>query len=84
MNDAYALISRVHDPSTGRLAVVIAGVSPYGTRAAGEFVTGPGNFAEVLKQAQRNWAQKNLQIVIKSEIVDGSLGPPRVIASYAW
>ncbi len=83
-NDAYAIISRVHDPSTGQMVVALAGVSTNGTMAAGKFVSEARYLEQFDKTAPRNWQNKNLQIVIAAPIVDGSLGPPHVVSSYAW
>lgn len=82
--DAYAIISRVHDPSTGQMVVALAGVSTNGTTAAGRFVSEPRYLAEFAKSAPRNWQNQNLQIVIAAPIVDGSLGSPHVVSSYVW
>ncbi|MGH9575343.1 MAG: hypothetical protein ACRD40_17680 [Candidatus Acidiferrales bacterium] len=82
--DAYAIISRVHDPSTGQMVVALAGISTDGTTAAGRFVSEPRYLAEFAKSAPRNWQNENLQIVIAAPIVDGSLGPPHVVSSYIW
>lgn len=82
--DAYAIISRVHDPSTGQMVVSLAGVSTKGTVAAGTFVSEPRYLQEFAKSAPRHWENENLQIVIAAPIVGGSLGPPHVVSSYAW
>ncbi|HKV48715.1 MAG TPA: hypothetical protein VJN69_11550 [Candidatus Acidoferrales bacterium] len=82
--DAYAIISRVHDPSTGQMVVALAGISTNGTTAAGRFVSEPRFLAEFAKSAPHSWQNENLQIVIAAPIVDGSLGPPHVVSSYVW
>jgi hypothetical protein len=83
-SDAYAIISRVRDPSTRQMVVALSGVSADGTRAAGAFVSEPTYLADFAKRAPRNWQNANLQIVIAAPIVDGSLGPPRVVSTYLW
>ena len=82
--DAYAIISRVHDPSIGQMVVLLAGVSANGTRAAGTFVSEPGYLETFAKSAPRDWPNRNIQIVIAAPIVDSSLGPPHVVSSYVW
>jgi hypothetical protein len=32
----------------------------------------------------KDWDSKNLQIVLEIELVQGSAGAPRVIATYTW
>lgn len=82
--DAYAIISRVRDASTGQIVVTLAGLSTNGTKAAGRFVSEGGYLQEFSKRAPSNWQNGNLQIVIAAALVDGSFGPPRVISDYVW
>lgn len=82
--DAYAIISRVRDASTGQIVVTLAGLSTNGTKAAGRFVSEAGYLQEFAKRAPSNWQNGNLQIVIAAALVDGSLGPPRVVSDYVW
>lgn len=82
--DAYAIISRVRDASTGQMVVALAGVSANGTKTAGAFVSDPAYLEEFAKRAPSNWQHANLQIVVAAAAVDGSLGPPRIISTYVW
>jgi hypothetical protein len=84
VSDAYALISRVRDPSTGQISVALGGVSTNGTRAAATFISNLSYLEEFARQAPANWQNANLQIVIAAPIVDGSLGTPRAVYSYVW
>lgn len=84
ISDAYAIVSRVRDPSTAQMVVALAGVSVKGTRAAGTFVSEPSYLEEFAKHVPRNWQNENVQIVIAASIVDGSLGPPHVVDTYIW
>jgi len=36
------------------------------------------------KQAPRNWERKNVELVIATKVIDGSPGPPRVVAAHFW
>jgi hypothetical protein len=80
----YALISRVLDPTTGRLVVTAAGIMPHGTKAAGEFLSEPGYMAQAEKLAPGDWKHKNIQVVIASKVIGENAGPPRVLAAYLW
>jgi hypothetical protein len=80
----YALVSRMLDPTTGELVVTAAGLTKYGTAAAGEFLSEPHYMQEVLRSAPRNWGTKNIQIVLSTTLVSESSGPPQVIATYFW
>jgi hypothetical protein len=80
----YALISRVLDPTTGRLVVVAAGIMAHGTRAAGEFLSEPGYMAQAEKLAPGDWKRKNIQVVIATRVIGENAGSPRVLAAYIW
>ncbi|HKD08504.1 MAG TPA: hypothetical protein VKB79_21565 [Bryobacteraceae bacterium] len=80
----YALISRAFEPSTQRMVVVAAGLTGYGTLAAGEFLTNESYMEEAVKGAPAGWQRKNLQFVIATEVIKGNSGPPHVVNRYFW
>jgi hypothetical protein len=84
VTDDYGIISRVRDPTTGRVVVVAAGLSGWGTEAAGEFLADPKYLEEVAKTAPKDWARKNMQVVIATKVIAGNSGPPSVLATYFW
>src|ERR1051325_3405774 len=51
LTEDFALISRVLDPTTERMVVVVAGLTGYGTVAAGEFVSTPAYMAAAITGA---------------------------------
>jgi hypothetical protein len=83
-NEDYAIVSRILDPRTGNIVVTAAGLHGYGTAAAGAFLTRGDYFLQFASGAPNGWQKKNLQIVIRTEVINGSSGPPRVVASYFW
>lgn len=80
----YALVSRVLDLTTGRVVVTAAGVTQYGTAAAGEFLTNPEYLSQAIRQAPRDWQHKNVQVVLETKVIDGTAGPPHVLATHFW
>jgi len=84
LTEDFAIISRVLDPATERMVVVVAGLVQYGTLAAGEFLTNSAYLEELSKRAPRNWRRQNLQAVIATRVIDGHSGPPRLVATYFW
>jgi hypothetical protein len=82
--DAYALVSRVWIDTLGQPVVSVAGLSPYGTTAAGEFLSDPGALESFAAHAPRGWDRKNIQLVIGAMRVGTTSGRPRVLASYFW
>jgi hypothetical protein len=77
----YAIVARFTDSTTGRVAVVVAGVARGGTIAAGELLMDSAQLAPVLRAAGD---KRNIELVLSTPIIGGEPGPPRVEASYAW
>jgi hypothetical protein len=77
----YAIVARFTDATTGRLAIVAAGIGRGGTIAAGELLTDPAALAPVLRAAGD---KRNIELVLSTPIIGGEPGPPQVVASYAW
>jgi hypothetical protein len=78
----YALIIRYRSPDTGKWILAIGGLGKHGTAAAGELLTShvwlntiPKNLVE---------AGNNFQIVVKTTVINGNVGPPQIVASYSW
>jgi len=80
----YAIVARFHDANTGKLAIVAAGIARGGTVAAGEFLTQPGEMEALKPYLPKDWDQKNMEIVLSTEIIDGISSPPKVVATYFW
>lgn len=80
----YAIVSRVFDSKTGELLIAAAGITQYGTRAAGEFLTSPNLMAVLAASAPRDWPKKNLQLLLHTKIVDETPGPPSIVTTYFW
>jgi hypothetical protein len=83
LTEDYSIVSRVSDPTTGETVIVAAGITKYGTMAAGEFLTS-SRLNELTRYAPRDWRRKNLQVILATKVVKGSPGPPRVLAAYFW
>ncbi len=84
LTEDYALISRTLDPTTGRMVVVIGGITGYGTVAAGEFLTDPTYLEAMAKGAPRGWEHKNIQILLATKVIHGASGPPRILERRFW
>ncbi len=84
LTEDYALISRTLDPTTERMAVVIGGLTGYGTIAAGEFLTTPEYLRELARGAPQGWEHRNIQVVLATRVIHGNSGPPRIIERHFW
>lgn len=80
----YAIVSRVLDPRTDRVVVVAAGITHFGTAGAGDFLSQPQYFSEVVPRLPHDWPTKNLQIVLRVPVVQGTSGHPEVVATHVW
>jgi hypothetical protein len=80
----YAIVSRVFDSNTGELLIAAAGITQYGTYAAGEFLTSPQLLAALAVNAPKDWPTKNLQVLLHTKIVNDTPGPPSIVTTYFW
>ena len=80
----YAIVARVVDPNTDQFVVVAAGIGRGGTVAAGEFLVDANRMEDMLRQVPQNWKQKNMEIVLETQVIQGRSGPPRITAVHVW
>ena len=66
------------------MLVEIAGITQYGTDAAGDLVTNPDLMAENLRDAPPDWQKKNLQLVLRVKVISSAPSTPKVVAKYFW
>jgi hypothetical protein len=80
----YVLVSRIFESKTGRMIVLAAGLSHYGTQAAGKVLTDPISLRKALQNAPRDWNARNMQLVFRVEIFGSAAGEPVLEASTFW
>jgi hypothetical protein len=80
----YAIVSRVWDRTSDSVFVTAAGINVFGTQAAGEFLSNPSYWKDLVRNLPRGWERKNLQIVLQTDIIGTTPSPPKAIASYVW
>jgi hypothetical protein len=64
--------------------MVIAGLGTYGTEAASEFAISPQYLEQLLSKMPADWEDKNLEIVIRTDKINGEAGPPYLVSSTYW
>jgi len=84
VTEDYAIITRVQDPTTGRMVVVAAGLANFGTVAAAEFLADVNSMEDVARKSRNEWKHKNVQIVIATGVINGDSGRPHVLATHFW
>ncbi len=80
----YGIIARFHSPLTDQTTVIVAGIGANGTIAASDFVATPDYFKEFADRAPRDWDQRNMEIILETEMIHGDYGPPKVVTTYFW
>jgi len=66
------------------MMLVIAGLGEKGSAAALECVTNPKYLDRFAAQAPAGWERRNIELVIKSNLVSDDWGEPRLIATHLW
>jgi len=82
--DEYAIVSRIFDAPTEKTVVSIAGMTFNGTIAAGEFLTNERYMHDAFGNALPKWYRKNIQVILKTTMMAGATGPPKVVTTYYW
>jgi hypothetical protein len=80
----YAVISRLVRSRTGDALVGVVGVSHYGTMAAAELVADEKAMENVLAGVPGWSGEKNLQILLRVEIMMRTIEKTEVVASHVW
>jgi hypothetical protein len=80
----YAMVLRAKDPKTEQMTVTAAGMSVFGTLAAGEFLTSRDEIRKLDAAAPRGWKNLNLEIVLSTQVIRGKPSPPTVVATHFW
>jgi len=80
----YGLVARLLDSDTGQFVVIVAGMTGSGSDAAADLVTNPRSFDAALSKLPKGWSQKNLEIVVSTQVSNQVAGPPKVVAVYPW
>jgi len=80
----YAIVSRLFDSATGQMLITAAGITQYGTRAAGEFLTDPARIAKAFQATQADWPRRNAQVLLHTTVYKDTPAPPEVVAVHVW
>jgi hypothetical protein len=80
----YVVLSRIFESKTGRMVVLAAGLSHYGTEAAGKILTDSSSLQKALRNASEDWPTRNLQLVFRVEVFGKTAGEPTLEGSNFW
>jgi hypothetical protein len=80
----YAIVLRMLDPKTEQMVVVAAGITVFGTFAAGDLLTSRNEMKKLAAIAPPGWEKKNMEIVLSTDVIRGRSGPATIIAAQFW
>jgi hypothetical protein len=80
----YAIIARVHDPNTGQVEVVVAGIGMSATAAGGAMLVDTKQLEELRRRVGPAFRDHDFEAVLSSDVVDGMAGTPKIIAVTSW
>lgn len=83
-DEDYILVTRNLASESGQGVLVVAGLTQYGSQAAGEIVTNPALLRGALASAKPGWQRRNLQMLFHVRVVNHTPGPPKLIAIHEW
>jgi hypothetical protein len=82
--DDYALMGRFWDATTDNWVVVLAGLGRNGTEAATQFVVSPHYMQLLRNQMGTDFSRRNIEVVLKVNVIDGKTGSPTILAVHSW
>jgi hypothetical protein len=80
----YGIVARFTDDATQRPMIVASGIGESGVFAAAEFLTNAAHMEELVKRVPKDWNQKNIEVVVATQVVDGKAGAPTIAAVHYW
>ena len=83
-SEDYALVTRLFDSASGQLLLSAAGITQYGTRSAGEFLTDPVRLQQAFASAKPDWPKRNIQVLLHTTIYKGTPAAPKILAIHVW
>lgn len=80
----FAIIAHFRDQNTQQPTLIVAGLGENGTKAASEFITDETQLNNALGKSLQKPGDGNFEVVLTTEVINGSSGAPKVLAKEAW
>ena len=77
----YALISRYWDRDTENWIVAVSSLALHGLHAASDLITNRSHERTLPSIVNSN---ANVQIVLKTSVMNGTAGPPQIVSTHTW
>jgi hypothetical protein len=68
---------------SGRIVIIAAGISTYGTQAA-EFLTEPSRLEELARRAPLPLSRGSFQVLLSTKVIGNTPTPARVVDTHFW
>jgi len=82
--DDYAIVARFRDSTIDGWVVALAGLGRNGTEAAAFFATSPHYLQLLRDRLGRDFGNRNVEAVLRVNVVEGKTGSPTLLAAYSW
>lgn len=80
----YVLVSRVLDSPTGKPLISAAGLKQFGTETAGHILSSESQLKPILDQLPAGWEKRNLQVLLRVQVIGNSPAAPSIVATHLW
>jgi hypothetical protein len=84
VSEDYGIVSRILMSKSGQALIMAAGITQYGSQAAGEFLTDAALLTKAIQQAPKGWEQMNMQVVVRAKIIGSAPSQPEIVAVRFW
>ena len=83
-SDDYFLVGRLAHSPSGKIMLVAAGLTQFGTEAAGHFLTDPNRVNDTFHKIPANWQNRNVEIVFHAKVVENAASGYELVAWHVW
>jgi hypothetical protein len=83
-SDDYFLVCRLAHSPSGKIMLVAAGLTQFGTEAAGHFLADPNRLNDTFRKIGANWQNRNVEIVFHAKIVENATSASELVAWHVW
>ena len=80
----YAIVTRLTQTPGDAPILSVAGMGQYGTLAASDFVCSPAAISAMTHLLPKDWASRNLQLILHVKVIDFKPAATEVIAVHVW
>jgi hypothetical protein len=80
----YAIVTRLIQSPGDVPLLSVAGMGQYGTLAAADFVCNPAAISDMVHHLPKDWASRNLQLILHVKVIDFKPAATEVVAVHAW